>query len=146
MKERIIVILICVVSTLPVFAQEGLNINQFFTGEFMANPKVTSVEMNGKTLDWIGLKAYKSITVLDDAALADRIVQAVNKDGAKAKSKEVSYKEGQLYFGFYSMGGTRGNQRYILYLNRRPVGKEKTTTIYIQGDLSDKEVKELINK
>ncbi|MDE6279320.1 MAG: hypothetical protein K2M05_05045, partial [Paramuribaculum sp.] len=59
-------------------------------------------------------------------------------------TKEVSYKNGQLYFGFYAMGGSENRKRYLFYLNRRAIGKRKSTLIYIEGNLSESEVKALI--
>ena len=127
-------------------AQDGLNVAPFFSDTYAASPNVTIVAMTGDQLKWEGLRKYKSISVSDDVALADKIRQAVSKDGALAKSKEVSYSDGQLYFGFYSMGGKKIQRRYLLYLNRRPKGKEKTTLIYIEGDLDEKTVKSLIKQ
>jgi hypothetical protein len=146
MRERIIIIVVVIATSLTTMAQENLNINRFFGEEYVSNPKVTFVEVTGKKLQGTGLTKYKSISVADDVALADKIKGAVVSDGRKARSKEVSYKEGQLYFGFYSMGGEGSGRSYIFYLNRRPVGKEKTTLIFIQGNLSEQQVKDLINK
>ena len=127
------------------YAQEGLNVAPFFTEVYSANRKLTSVTLTGDRCEKMGLRVYKSITVSDDVSLADKIRRAVAKDGAAAKSKEVSYREGQLYFGFYSMGGKGKERRYLIFLNRRPVGTEKTTLIFIEGDVSEEMVKKLIN-
>lgn len=122
-----------------------LNVDEFFSAKYASNPKVTVIDVsNSRPAD--NITAYRSISVNGDHELADKIAAAVVKDGSHAKSKEVSYKEGMLYYGFYSMGGSRENRKYILYLNRRPIGKEKTTLVYIEADMNEAEVKRLINK
>ena len=114
-----------VATVFAAMAQEGLNVAEFFSDAYTGNPKVTLVSMSYDKVEKNGMRKYRSISV---------------------ESKEVSYREGQLYFGFYSMGGKRSARRYLLYLNRRPKGKEKTTLIFIEGNLSDAEVKRMINK
>ena len=88
----------------------------------------------------------KSLSVTDNSSLADKINRAVTKDGAKAASKKVSYKDGQLYVGFYSLGGKGEHRRYLFYLNRRPVGEEKITLIFLEGNMDSNSIMELINK
>lgn len=125
-------------------AQAGLNVAPFFTESYASNPDVTMVSYSGEDLEAKGISKYKSIAVADNKALSDKIYKAVAKDGSLARSKEVVYKEGILYFGFYSMGGKGRHRKYLLYLNRRPTGKEKTTLIYIEGDLDAETVKKML--
>lgn len=125
-------------------AQSGLNVAPYLSDKFTDNPDVTYVSLSGNQLSAAGLSAYKSISETADDELGAAILNAVTKDGASAVTKEVSYKNGQLYFGFYSMGGTAKKKRYLFYLNRRAIGKRKSTLIYIEGNLSEKEVKALI--
>ncbi len=141
---RILLVITAGFLSIPAYAQEGLSVAPFFTEAYSANRKLTSVTITGDRCGKMGLTVYKSITVSDDVPLADKIRRAVAKDGAAAKSKEVSYREGQLYFGLYSMGGKEKGRRYLIFLNRRPAGTEKTTLIFIEGDVSEEMVKKLI--
>lgn len=145
MKKILIILLTALAGILQSAAEEKLNIDQFFSGKYASNPKVTIIDVtNSNPKD--NIVAYRSISVTDDRELANKIAAAVAKDGSRAKSKEVSYKEGMLYYGFYSLGGVMENRRYILYLNRRPTGKEKTTLVFIKADMDETAVKKLINK
>lgn len=144
MKRVLITLVVTVACFLPLKAQEGLNVAPFFTEAYISDPDVTLVTFSGSQLESRGMTKYKSISVADDAPLADKIARAVSKDGSAAQSKEVKYKNGMLYFGFYSMGGKGKHRRYLLYLNRRATGKEKTTLIYIEGDLDAAAVKRII--
>lgn len=145
MRKTLIILLTALAGILQSAAEEKLNIDRFFSTQYASNPKVTVIDVtNSNPTD--GIVVYRSISVADDRELADKIAAAVAKDGIRAKSKEVSYKEGMLYYGFYSMGGVMENRRYILYLNRRPTGKEKTTLVFIKADMDEKAVKKLINR
>lgn len=145
MKKTLIIMILTVMCSLQSQAGETLGIDLFFSSKYATNPKVTVIDVsNGDSNGDISV--YRSISVSDDRALADKIAVAVAKDGSKAKSKEVSYKQGMLYYGFFSMGGIGKKRKYILYLNRRPTGMEKTTLVYIEADLDETQVKKLINK
>lgn len=122
----------------------NLNIDKFFSSRYSSNPKVTVIDVSNHNYSE-KIRTYRSISVTGDKVLADKIAEAVAKDGSHAASKEVSYKDGMLYYGFFSMGGAGRNRRYILYLNRRPTGKEKTTLVYIEADMDEAAVKKMIN-
>ncbi len=145
MKNILVILLMAVAGVLQSMAGGNLNIDRFFSSKYASNPKVTVIDVSSRQ-PTDNITAYRSISVSGDRELADKIAVAVVKDGSRAKSKEVSYKEGMLYYGFYSMGGSRENRKYILYLNRRPTGKEKTTLVYIEADMDEAAVKKLINK
>ena len=104
------------------------------------------MEITGQKLQMAGLTKYKSIVVNNDEKLSDNIEKAVRKDGTIAKSKEVIYKKGKLYFGMYFLGGTGSERRYLYYLNQRPVGKDKTMLIYLEGAITEEMAKSLIKK
>ncbi len=125
---------------------EKLNVSPFFNEDFAKNPSVTMVSFSGKQTDWKGLTAYKSVSVSGDNEKADAIAKGVKKDGVKADFKETTYKEGMLYFGFYGLGGEGRNRKYLFFLDMRPKGKDKTTLVYIEGNWSADEVKEMITK
>lgn len=147
MKKFIIIILLATLGTAIAMAQgRSLNVAQFFTDESASLPSVTMVMTTGNQLQWSGCNKYASVSVTGDNALADKLAAAVKKDGVKAESKETSYKEGKLYFGFYNLGWRKDERRYLFFLDRRPTGVDKTTLVYISGDLSPEEVKKFINK
>lgn len=125
-------------------AQDGLGIAPFFSQTYASNTDVTIVSLSGENAEKRGLTKYRSISVSRNDALADKIGKAVAKDGTRAVSKDVSFKNGRLYFGFYNLGKANGDNRYILYLDRRAVGKDKTTMIYIESRLDENSVRKMI--
>lgn len=125
---------------------EQLNVSPFLKEDFAKNPEVTMVAMSGRKANWKDLTLYKSVSVSGDAQKADAIAGAVRKDGAKAEYKETSYKDGKLHFGLYGLGGEGYNRKYLFFLDLRPKGTDKTTLIYIEGNWSPDDVKNLITK
>lgn len=146
MKRLLLILMLLSCFRMATFAQSGLNVAPFFGKEYVRNPNVTIVSMSDCEVESLKIEKFRSMTVADDPQLADKIAGAVAKDGVKAVSKEENYKRGMLYFGFFSLGRKNSMDRYLLYLNRRPVGKEKTTLIYIEGILNADEVRKLISK
>ena len=65
---------------------------------------------------------------------------------SEKKLTSLSYRGGDLYFGLYSMGGKGAGRRYLIFLNRRPAGQEKTILVYIEGNISEETVKKLIKR
>lgn len=142
--KKLILIIIMLAFAKFVYAQQGLNVAPFFSGTYASNPDVTIVLLSGKKLEKKGLSKYSSVSVAGNSMISDKITAAVVKDGSRAVSKEVSYKGGKLYYGFYFMGGRDEHRKYLLFLDRRPDGKEKTTLIFIEGDLDSKDVMKMI--
>lgn len=142
--KSISLIALLLTTFLSASAQAGLNVAPFFSESYSKNPKVTLLSLSGLGTQAHGAMKYKSISVSDDPLLTEKIESAVVKDGSRAKHKEVKYKDGSIYFGFYLIGGSGKNRKYLLYLNRNPKGIDKITLIYIEGDLSKEDVKQMI--
>lgn len=155
--KRIIIICIGLLATITAMAQQGLNINSLFNEKLITDEWVTQ-ELNGKTeiivtgnkAKELGLITYHSISVTGKAK-SDRmaIERLVIKDGAQAIDKDVEYRNGQLYYGFYTLKPNKKNKRYIFYLNQNLANKSPkniVTVIYMEGKKSPEEVKKLIRK
>lgn len=144
MKRLIILTLLAVLSSIAGYARGNLNIDSFFENEIITQSGVSMISYHDWKICGHKLKEYKSVTISGNKLLADRLRIAVTKDGANAVSKESSYKDGELYFGFYYLGGSEKRQRYILYLNRRPASEEKSTLIYLEGDVDTRFVRDML--
>lgn len=155
--KRIIIICIGLLAAITAMAQQGLNINSLFNEKLITDDWVTQ-ELNGKTeiivtgnkAKELGLTKYHSISVTGKAK-SDRtsIERLVIKDGAQALDKDVEYRNGQLYYGFYTLKPNKKNKRYIFYLNQNLANKSPkniVTVIYMEGKKSPEEVKKLIRK
>ena len=157
MKRSLFIILMCLVIGIEAMAQQGLNINRLFNENLITDEWVTQ-ELNGKTeiivtgkkAKEMGLSTYHSIS-LNSGKKQDRdnIESLVKKDGAQAIDKDVEYRNGQLYYGFYTLKPNKSNKRYIFYLNQNLARKSPrniVTVIYMEGKKSPEEVKKLIRK
>lgn len=147
--KRIVIILLTVLLTAGVaMAQEGLNINRLFDGRFKKASGVTEIIVTGQQACEIGLNVYHSLSVTDNGQ-SELVESLVVKDGVSAIDKEVEYRNGQLYYGFYTMKPHKGNKRYIFFLNQnlaRKSPKQVVTLIYMEGKASAESIKKLIRK
>lgn len=149
MKRFSLIIITCIVAALPALAQSGLNINSLFDGRFKKDPNATELIVSGAGARDINLKVYHSLKVTQKSQQS-LVESLVVKDGVKAVDKEVEYRGGQLYYGFYTMPATKsGHNRYIFYLNQNlahKAPKNLVTLIYMEGKASSEEIKKLIRK
>lgn len=148
MKQFIIIILTCMMATSTAMAQKGLNINQLFDGRFKKATGATEIIVTGSKAEEIGLEVYHSLSVTDEVQ-AELVESYVKKDGVQAVDKEVEYRNGQLYYGFYTLKPNKSNKRYIFYLNQnlaRKSPKQVVTLIYMEGKASAEKIKKIIRK
>lgn len=126
------------------YAQKGMNSNRLFDGRFNDDIRVTETVIQGSRLEDYDLSVYHSLAATDAPDVADDILQCVNADAANAVEREVSYRGGKLYYGFYQLPDWHGEHRYLFYLNRNLNGGNKVIVIYLQGTASRKKIKEML--
>jgi len=148
MKRRTIIILTCLLTAIAAIAQEGLNINRLFDGRFKRATGATEIIVTGHQAREIGLTVYHSLSVTDKVQ-SELIESLVVKDGTRAIEKEVEYRNGQLYYGFYTIKRSRRDNHYIFYLNQnlaRKSPKNVVTLIYMESSANSEKIKQLIRK
>ena len=148
MKRTTIIILTCLLTTIAAMAQEGLSIDRLFDGRFKKATGATEIIVTGQQARQIGLTVYHSLSVTDKGQ-AELVESMVVKDGAQAIDKEVEYRNGQLYYGFYTMKPVKRQNRYIFFLNQnlaRKSPKNTVTLIYMEGSANSEQIKKLIRK
>lgn len=148
MKRITTIMMICMLFASTAMAQVGLNINRLFDGRYKKAAGATEIIVTGVQAREIGLTVYHSLS-LTDKNQAELVEGLVVKDGVQAVDKEVEYRNGQLYYGFYTMKKSKRDNRYIFYLNQnlaRRSPKNIVTLIYMEGLASPDEIKKLIRK
>ena len=148
MKRITTIMMICMLFASTAMAQVGLNINRLFDGRYKKAAGATEIIVTGVQAREIGLTVYHSLS-LTDKNQAELVEGLVVKDGVQAVDKEVEYRNGQLYYGFYMMKKSKRDNRYIFYLNQnlaRKSPKNIVTLIYMEGLASQDEIKKLIRK
>ena len=157
MKRTVIILLTCLLTAISSMAQEGLNINKLFDKNLITEDwvtrelnGVTEIIVTGKKAKEMGLSTYHSVSLKHGAKQEwESFEKLVVKDGATAIDKDVEYRNGQLYYGFYTLKPNKRNKRYIFYLNQNLAHKSPkniVTVIYMEGKKSPEEVKKLIRK
>lgn len=128
-------------------AQEGLSINELFNGRYHSNPNATETIISGNNIHPnLRLTKYHSLTLTDLPEETGELERRVIHDGAKATSRESTYKGGHLYYGFYVLPASNGKSRYLFYLNRHLKGGNKAAIIYLEGNATPDEIKKMLQR
>ena len=149
MSRLITLITLAVLSCLTMAAGDTLEIDALFDGRFRADPRVTETIITGNSLAEYNLSTYRSLTLKGTPELTTDIEKAVIRDGARATDREVSFKNGQLHYGFYALPPRNNLRRYIFYLNRQPSQPNqsgKVILIYVDGKADINQIKRMLKK
>lgn len=137
MKLRNLLILFVLImgARAPIQAQEGLAIAEFFKPEFQEQVGVTAIDMMDANIKpfWSTMPVYRSLSITNKK-LAQRVHDAVKKDGLKAKSRTVSMADGQISYGWYAVEtGKRGHHGYIIYTAPNAETGSPAVLIYLES-------------
>lgn len=126
-------------------AQKNMKIDELFADEYRNRDNVVEVIVKGEKVKAYKLTLFRSLTVKNDAALAQKMEQAVNADAKTASDKETGLVGGKLYYGFFSFPNGNGTYRYLFYRNNllRKGAAPETTIVYMEGKATLKELKEM---
>lgn len=144
MKRLITLVMLWAIGASASVAQDRLNIGALFDGRYHDEPKASETQISGAKLEKYSLSLYRSLTLADMPEAADVIEPLVVKDGAGAVDREVSYRDGGLYYGFYQLKPRNGCQRYLFYLNQNRNKGNKIILIYLEGTASREKIKQML--
>ncbi len=130
-----------------VSAQEGLAINDLFDGRFHNDRQASENIITGSwSLAAYKLSVYHGLTLSCGSQHMEDLERAVMADGSHAIRREVNYRDGHLYYGFYTLTQRNRNNRYIFYINRCITGGDQAILIYLEGKASPEQVKSMLKK
>ena len=141
--------MLMVAATSAALAQNGLKINQIFTGDYASDPDVTMTIMSGESR----YLTFHHLTVLatfkgPSGTYAKTLAPLVLADGSKAVGRNVRYKNGELYYAFYALPkvkvGKQELNRYLYYVNNGSQKHKRVTMVYFEGKITQEEATRLI--
>ncbi len=141
---RNILLFIALMVTTIASAQTGLNINRVFSDSYRGMKGTSETVLNNANLNKVKIDLYHSISFTGHPELGPAVERLVAKDGSRAVSKEVRYKSGHIYYGFYRLSPLNSLNRYILYLNGNLAGDNKIILLYLEGKASESQIKKLL--
>lgn len=144
MKYIITLLMLWAIGTSTVLAQDRLNIGALFDGRYHDEPRASETLIKGDKLSNYSLSLYRSLTLTDMPEAAAEIVPLVTRDAAKAEDREVSYRDGGLYYGFYQLKARAGKNCYLFYLDQNRNGGNKIILIYLEGYASRDKIKQML--
>lgn len=136
MKKQMALLLLALAAALPLSAQKGLSIAKFFDGRYRDRSDAVEVYMKGRSVERYDLSLFRSLTLAEPGAVAADMERCVRSDAARAVDSEVGMKGGRLYYGFYRLPSSGGENRYLFFRNDAlgRGGGRAVTLIYMQGD------------
>lgn len=144
---HILFLMLLLAAAIPAAAQKGLAVGALFDGRYRDIPDARETIISGGQLKKHKLSTYRSITLTDAAnESADAIERAVRRDGADALSREVQFRDGRLFYGFYRLRRHNDLNRYIFFLNQLAAGGNKVILIYLEGSASPEQVKKMLKQ
>lgn len=129
---------------IPLYAQQGLKIAPLFNGQYRYMKGTTEVLLKGRKLAPYKLNLFRSITIGTERVDIAQIEHMVKSDAATAIDKEISSKQGRLYYAFYQLRPSGSTRRYLFYKNNALNAKGHNNTftlIYMEGTATLNELK-----
>lgn len=125
---------------------ENLEVLKLFDRAMQRDQRVAMVTIAGSGLRDYDLDVYRSLTAVAAPDITQRMEKAVLHDGSHAREREVAYRNGRLYYGFFVLSPRNMARRYIFYLNRALAGGQKAMVIYMEGDATVGQIKRMLKK
>jgi len=155
MKRVIIALFMFLATTSTLWAQSGLPIDGLFHGKFKDAPGSTEIVVTGDKAASMGLAVYRSLTVGAGSEAAHEVRRIVTQQGTQAVSREVEYRRGNIYYGYYVLPSytptgkrTRLN-RYVFFLDQSLNTRGKANqmiVIYMESTADSETIKKLIRQ
>lgn len=142
--KRIAILLIMVTSVLVVHAQEGLHINELFTGRIIPKDEMMETRVRGKMIANYQLSYYHSLRFFANQEEAKRIRELIEKDRKDHQDEDC----GKNFFEYRSkkqivtcnkieLKPLKGKNRFICTKTKEKSGSKKIEmiVIYLEGSL-----------
>lgn len=130
---RILFLLIALVVSSTVNAQEDLRINSIFK-KYGKQKGATMVVMSGKVLKDYDLSKYRSITINYDKAIFNEIQECIEDDKEGAHKIKEIINNGVIVSAYYQLISNESKiNKYILF---NVDNNHKATLIYMEGGIN----------
>lgn len=152
MQRTLIFILLIRIGCSCLLAQDNLKVGGLMDGRYRDTPNASETILIGDSkLKRIGITLYHSLSISDDPKFPETVEPLLSADTKSAIDREVVYRAGALYYGFYALPPIKKDRkninRYIFYLNQHPMNGKQVILIYIEGSASPQQIKDkLINQ
>ena len=148
--KSLLTLLLISIGSLSLAAQSGFHIGPLFGNRYQNRKDATEVLLRGKRVKPYKLTLFRSLTLQPQGREATTLEQLVLKDGQTAIDKEVSLRNGHVYYAFYQLPMAKGQKRYLFFRNNAlaPTRSQKAdlTLIYMEGSATLSELKQYFKK
>ena len=144
--KRILIIAILTVCAAAAWAAEPPASLGILNSHYSADPGVSKTIVTGKSLKRYNLEESRGLTLADKPEKAEAIEKAVAHDARNANDREISYRDGKIYYAFLTLKPKDDKNRYLFYLNQHLAGGNKIILIYMSGKADSESIKKMIKK
>lgn len=141
--KRITILLVMITALSVAHAQQGLHINELFTGKIIPQERMMETRVRGKMIAKYQLSYFHSLRFNVNEQEMARVKELMDKDNeAHALDKEEFVKNAgkpQLTTYMMRLKPSNGNNRYLCYKATQHAGdktKREMIVIYMEGQLS----------
>ena len=145
--KRIFTVILLLSVQAAVFAQKGLQVDQLFGGPYLQRKDATEVLIKGSRLHTYKLTLFRSITLTPAKGEAEQFEKCVLADAKLAIDKELTHRQGHLYYGFCQFKPRGETRRYLFFrdngLRANVHTNRQISLIYMEGTASPQELKQM---
>ena len=141
MKHNSLIIIILLANVCISFSLQAQSVLNIFK-KYGNHQGVTMLEASRELMKAYNIKTFKSIIFEDGSIALPEIRKAIKTDKEGALNIKESTRDGLLMSGYYQLLSEKSKlNRYLIF----KVGKEnKTTLIYVEGELTPDDLVELL--
>lgn len=131
----------------PLFAQEGLFVEDLFGGRVISPKIMKKTVINGSRLEPYKLDTYKSLSFEVAEVAFHKVEILIIKDSNAAEDKQMEYAGDHLTYAVISLPKTyTGLNRFLCFQAREERGVWTVTVVYLRGTASVEDLESMFNK
>ncbi len=134
MIKRIIVFIAIFLSTLSVHAQQGLHINEIFTGKIVPMRNGVEIKIKGKSVSKYKLNYYHSFKFVASQQQNDEVKELISRDSPVQEWKNLQGKKTTRIVQFKSADK---QNRFLCYVSQEKRTGVEVVVIYMEGWAKD---------
>lgn len=145
--KRVIILFAALLLGAPLFAQEGLFVEDLFEGRVISPKIMKKTVINGSRLEPYKLDTYKSLSFEVAEAAFHKVEILIIKDSNAAEDKQMEYVGDHLTYAVISLPKTyTGLNRFLCFQAREERGVWTVTVVYLRGTASVEDLESMFNK
>ena len=134
MVRRIIVFIAIIISALGAYAQQGLHVNEIFTGKIVPLRHGVEIKIKGKAVSKYKLSYYHSFKFVASQQQSEEMKELISRD---SPVQEWKNRQGKKLTRIVQFAPADKHNRFLCYLSQEKKSGIEVTVIYMEGWAKD---------